>query len=83
MEATFALLRENAPFAVITLLAVLYLDSNMNQQTVEIRGDIAGLSERVARVETKIDGLEYRMGGLEKKMDGLGSRMTRMETNAQ
>lgn len=80
MEATFTLLRENAPFAVITLLAVLYLDSNMDQQTVEIRGDIAGLSERMARVETKVDGLDYRMGGMEKRMDGLETRMTGMET---
>ena len=89
MEATFTLLRENAPFAVITLLAVLYLDSNMdeelggirndmNQQTREIRGDIAGLSERVARVETKIDGLENRMSGLEHGMTRMESSMERL-----
>ena len=78
METTITIIKENAPFAVMLLLAVLYLESNIDQFRAEIdqdltgiRADISGLTERMARVESKIDGMDGRLSRIEGLLDDM------------
>ena len=67
MESTITIIKENAPFAVMLLLAVLYLESDIDQ----LRADISGLTERMARVESKIDGMDGRLSRVEGLLDDM------------
>ena len=92
METTFTIIKQNAPHAVMLLLAVLYLNedlaelrSDMDRKFAEQRSDIAGiksniadLGERMARVETKIDGIDGRLY----RVEGLLDEMRPLEINA-
>ena len=71
METTITIIKENAPFAVMLLLAVLYLDSNMDQDHTGIRLDIAGLNERSARVESKLEDMDRRISRVENLLDDM------------
>ena len=78
METTITIIKENAPFAVMLLLAVLYLESDIDQFRAEIdqdltgiRADISGLTERMARVESKIDGMDGRLSRIEGLLDDM------------
>lgn len=43
------------------------------------RGDLGGLGERVARVETRLDGVEIRLDGVETRLNGVEVRLARIE----
>ena len=89
METTFTIIKQNAPHAVMLLLAVLYLKndgdedftqlrSEMNQRFTEQSSNIADLSERMARVESKIDGIDGRLY----RVEGLLDEMRPLEISA-
>ena len=44
-----------------------------------VRGDLGGLGERVARVETRLDGVEIRLDGVETRLNGVEVRLARIE----
>ena len=95
METTFTIIKQNAPHAVMLLLAVLYLKTDSDGNFTQLRSDIADLGERMTRVETKIDGIDgrlYRVEGLLDEMrpleisapkaQGVGARTAPIELGA-
>ena len=83
METTIAIIKENAPFAVMLLLAVLYLESNMDQELAAIRSDMnrkfSDIDQQFTGVRSDIAGLGERMARVESKIDGMDGRLSRVE----
>ena len=59
MEATIALVRENAPFAVM-LLAVIYLDRGIGDEFDQVDARLDELSERMTGLEATVQGIDRR-----------------------
>ncbi len=74
MEATFALAGENAPFAVMLLLAVIYLDRGIGDEFDQVDGRLDELSERMT-------GLEATVQGIDRRLDGIEGRLLRLENH--
>ena len=83
METTITIIKENAPFAVMLLLAVLYLESNMDQELAAIRSDMnrefSDIDQQFTGVRSDIAGLGERMARVESKIDGMDDRLSRVE----
>ncbi|MYA66769.1 MAG: hypothetical protein F4234_08865 [Gammaproteobacteria bacterium] len=60
MEATIALVRENAPFAVMLLLAVIYLDRGIGDEFDQVDARLDELSERMTGLEATVQGIDRR-----------------------
>ena len=90
METTITIIKENAPFAVMLLLAVLYLESDMDQLRADmdrghaaIRSDMdrkfSDIDQQFTGVRSDIAGLGERMARVESKIGGMDGRLSRIE----
>ena len=83
METTITIIKENAPFAVMLLLAVLYLESDIDQLRADIDQDLtrlnSGIDQDLTGIRADISGLTERMARVESKIDGMDGRLSRVE----
>ena len=83
METTITIIKENAPFAVMLLLAVLYLESDIDQLRADIHQDLtrlsSGIDQDLTGIRADISGLTERMARVESKIDGMDGRLSRVE----
>ena len=80
METTFAIIKDNAPFAVMLLLAVLYLErgqDDIREEMVDIRADQGDI--RVDLTEQLSEHGE-RLARIEAIAESNSARLTRVET---
>ena len=92
METTIATLKENAPFAVMLLLAVIYLDRGQNELRVEMNRGFGELRDEMYQENTAIrqdlttghasirQDMSTGHTSLRQGISDLGERMARVET---